>query len=91
MWALDKVETDLLIIFHLTIKRGGTAISIKLVKNKNIHAEEKAVSHVHKYPFVLQAVFYFCNYWRSYQSVHSDDTFIFINKIVMAVSDIPDV
>lgn len=58
MWALDKVETDLLIIFHLTIKRGGTAISIKLVKNKNIHAEEKAVSHVHKYPYLLQAVFY---------------------------------
>lgn len=59
MWALDKVETDLLIIFHLTIKRGGTAISIKLVKNKNIHAEERAVSHVHKYPYLLQAVFYF--------------------------------
>lgn len=88
MWALDKVETDLLIIFHLTIKRGGTAISIKLVKNKNIHAEEKAVSHVHTAGCIL---FYFCNYWRSYQSVHSDDTLIFINKIVMAVSDIPDV
>lgn len=31
VWALDKVETDLLIIYHLAIKRWDTAVSLKAV------------------------------------------------------------
>lgn len=51
VWSLDKVETDLLIIYILTIECCGTVISLKPVQNKKIFLQkDKAVSHVRKYP-----------------------------------------